>query len=114
MFINGCSVTLSMLVEPVALSDFFLSFFSAAMIIFTAALYAALFTWGKITAQPWINLASWLAYLALLICVGVFSVVNHLTGHWLWLSATMALGYAFMPRAIWNLCVATHGDESTH
>ncbi|MCQ8106446.1 hypothetical protein NP590_20275 [Methylomonas sp. SURF-2] len=103
-----------MLVEPVALSDFFLSFFSAAMIILCAALYAALYAWAKIKARPWFYWGAWLAYAALLVCVGIFSSVNHFTGYWLFLSLSMALGYAFMPRFIWGLCVATHVDEPDH
>ena len=103
-----------MLVEPVALSDFFLSFFSAAMIILTAALYATLYAWAKISARRAMHVAAWLAYAALLVCVGVFSSVNHLNGYWQLLSLTMAIGYAFMPRVIWNLCVATHADEPEH
>ncbi|MCK9607172.1 MAG: hypothetical protein M0R33_12075 [Methylomonas sp.] len=103
-----------MLVEPVALSDFFLSFFSAAMIILTAVVYTALYTWAKIKTHTGFYLGAWLAYATLLICVGIFSVVNHFTGYWLLLSLTMAVGYAFMPQFIWRLCVATHADESEH
>lgn len=103
-----------MLVEPVALSDFFLSFFSAAMIIFCAALYAGFYAWAKIAARRALHIAAWLAYATLLVFVGVFSNVNHLNGSWQLLSLTMALGYAFMPHVIWNLCVATHADESEH
>lgn len=99
-----------MLLEPVALSDFFLSFFSAAMIILTATIYAALYAWGKIRSRRGFYLGAGIAYLALLISVAVFSQVNHLVGHWLWLSATMALGYGLMPMLIWNLCVASHDD----
>lgn len=100
-----------MLVEPVALSNFFLSFFSAAMIIFTATLYAALYAWGKIQSRRGFYIAAAFAYLMLLACVAVFSQVNHFNGYWWLLSLTMAIGYAFMPGAIWHLCVATHGDE---
>lgn len=103
-----------MRVEPVALSDFFLSFFSAAMIIFTAALYAALFAWAKLSKRRLAHLGTWLAYAALLVCVVLFSSVNHFSGHWLLLSITMAIGYAFMPHVIWHLCVATHVDETEH
>lgn len=99
-----------MLIEPVALSDFFLSFFSAAMIILTATLYAVLYAWARIRGKRGIYIGAGIAYLALLVCVAIFSQVNHLHGHWLWLSAIMALGYALMPAAIWNLCVATHSD----
>ena len=103
-----------MLIEPVALSDFFLSFFSAAMIIFSGAVYAALFAWAKISARRPIYLYAWLAYAFLLVCVAIFSIVNHLTGYWMLLSFAMAIGYAFMPQAIWHLCVATHGTETEH
>lgn len=103
-----------MLIEPVALSDFFLSFFSAAMIIFSGAVYAGLFAWAKITARRQIYLYAWLAYAALLACLAVFSTVNHLNGYWMLLSFTMAVGYAFMPQAIWYLCVATHDTETEH
>lgn len=103
-----------MLIEPVALSDFFLSFFSAAMIILTATVYAGLFAWAKISARRNVYWGAWLAYAILLVCVGVFSIVNNFTGYWLLLSLTMVLGYAFMPRLIWHLCVATHTLEPKH
>jgi len=99
-----------MLIEPVALSDFFLSFFSAASIILLATLYAALYAWSKISGRRVFNLAAWLAYAALLVCVGVFSHVNHFNAYWLLLSLLMALGYGLMPRLIWHLCAATHPE----
>lgn len=103
-----------MLVEPVALSDFFLSFFSAAMIILTATLYAGLFAWGRISGHRAAHIGALLSYAGLLAAVGVFSLVNNFTGYWLLLSLTMLVGYAFMPYAIWRLCVATHADETDH
>ncbi|PPD33819.1 MAG: hypothetical protein CTY19_06570 [Methylomonas sp.] len=101
-----------MLVEPVALSDFFLSFFSAAMIIFTATLYAGLFAWARISGQKSARIGACVSYASLLASVAVFSDVNHLTGYWLLLSFSMVIGYALMPHAIWHLCVATHLDET--
>ena len=103
-----------MLVEPVALSDFFLSFFSAAMIILTATMYAGLFAWGRISGRRAAYIGALLSYTGLLACVGVFSLVNNFTGYWLLLSLIMLIGYAFMPYAIWRLCVATHTDETDH
>jgi hypothetical protein len=103
-----------MLIEPVALSDFFLSFFSAAMIILLGALYAGLFAWAKITSQQRFQFAAGFVYLALLITVGVFSQINHFNGYWLSLSFLMAAGYGLMPYLIWRLCVATHIDASEH
>lgn len=104
----------SMPIEPVALSDFFLSFFSASMIILSATLYAVLYAWGKIRSKRCFSLGAALTFVALLACVIVFSLVNHFNGYWWFLSLTMVIGYAFMPRAIWYLCVATHSDESEH
>lgn len=101
-----------MLIEPIALADFFLSFFSAAMIILLGALYAGLFAWAKITSQYRFQLAAWVVYFALLITVGVFSHINHFNGYWLGLSVLMVAGYGWMPYAIWRLCVATHAGES--
>jgi hypothetical protein len=103
-----------MLIEPVALSDFFLSFFTGAMIILVAALYAGLFAWAKITNKNGLNYWSWLAYIVLLICVAKFTQINHFSGHWLWLSFIMVFGYWWMPRLIWRLCVLTHSDEVGH
>ncbi|MCQ8118435.1 hypothetical protein [Methylomonas rosea] len=102
-----------MLIEPVALSDFFLSFFSAALIILLATVYASLYAWAKISGRRALSIGAWLTYAALLICVGVFSYVNHFNDYWLVLSLLMALGYGWMPRLIWKLCAATH-DEDTH
>ncbi|MGZ4960330.1 MAG: hypothetical protein ACXV7J_13835 [Methylomonas sp.] len=103
-----------MLIEPVALADFFLSFFSAAMIILLGATYAGLFAWAKITAQYRFRLGAGLAYIALVIAVAVFSRINHFTGFWLALSVLMVVGYGCMPYVIWRLCVSTHAGESEH
>jgi len=103
-----------MLIEPVALADFFLSFFSAAMIILLGALYAGLFAWAKITSQYRFQLGAGLVYLTLLLTVFVFSQINHFNGYWLTLSFLMVVGYGCMPYVIWRLCVATHSDESDH
>lgn len=103
-----------MLIEPVALSDFFLSFFSAALIILLATVYAAMYAWSKISGRRSLGVAAWLTYAALLVCVGVFSYVNHFNDYWLVLSLLMALGYGWMPRLIWRLCTATHEEETYH
>jgi hypothetical protein len=101
-------------IEPVALSDFFLSFFSAAMLILLAALYAALFAWGKTLRKPALLWGAAVIYLALLVCLVVFSQVNHFNGFWQILSVLMACGYAVAPYVILRLCQATHdGDSKT-
>lgn len=99
-------------IQPVALSDFFLSFFSAALIILLAAVYAGLYAWHKISGARVFLMGARLGYVALLICVGLFSYVNRFSDYWLVLSLLMALGYGWMPRLIWRLCLATHQDDT--
>ncbi len=102
------------MVEPVALADFFLSFFSGAMIILIATLYAGLFAWAKLKQNAALIRWQWFVYGLLLCCILVFAKVMHLTGEWFVLVLLMALGYAGMPRLIWSLCVATHTGEENH
>lgn len=97
-------------IEPVALADFFLSFFSGAMIVLLAALYAGLFAWAQITAKAAPHYAALLVYGLLLVCVAIFAKVYHLNGYWQILTVTMVAGYWWMPRLIWRLCVQTHAD----
>ena len=40
------------MIEPVALQNFFLTFFSAAMVILTGALYALLFAYARVKRRP--------------------------------------------------------------
>lgn len=98
------------MIEPVALADFFLSFFSGAMIVVLAALYAGLFAWAKISRKKALHYAAWLVYGLLLVCVVIFAKVYHLHGYWQFLTVLMAVGYWWMPRLIWRLCVKTHSD----
>ena len=100
------------MIEPVALSNFFLSFFSGAMIILLAALYAVLYAWGKITDKSVLSYWAMFIYVLLLGCVMVFVNVMNLKGYWQIIALLMAIGYWWMPRFILQLCVATHIDEN--
>ncbi len=102
------------MIEPVALSDFFISFFSAAMIILIAALYAGIYTWAETTGKNSLFYWAQAVYLVLLGFVGLFSFINHLNGYWLTLTVLMAIGYWWMPRLIWRLCESTHADDIHH
>ena len=102
------------MIQPVALADFFLSFFSGAMIILVAALYAGLYAWAQMSRRDSLHKWASLTYGLLLAFVALFSQVNHLNGHWLTLVVLMAIGYWWMPRLIWRLCAATHADETEH
>jgi hypothetical protein len=100
------------MVEPVALSDFFIVFFSGALTVLLAALYAALFAWERLQGGAGFRYGSWLVYGFFLVCVAVFAKALHLDGHWRLLAVLIPVGYWWMPRLIWRLCAATHTHES--
>lgn len=104
------------MIEPIALKDFFLSFFSSALIILAGAAYALLFAWSKFNNNTYIKIASYISYLVLAVAVFVLSKAANFSGVWLTLSAVMLLGYFFAPIGIWHLCVKTHSHttEDTH
>jgi len=99
------------MIEPVALKDFFITFFSSALIIMAGASYALLFAWSKVTANTRIRLAAYCAYLVLAASVAELSSAAHFSGYWLIISAAMLIGYFFAPIGIWHLCVKTHTDH---
>jgi uncharacterized Tic20 family protein len=99
------------MIEPVALKDFFITFFSSALIIMAGASYALLFTWSKVKPLLSIKLSAYASYIALLISVYQLTMAANLDGHWRIISYLMVIGYFFAPIAIWHLCKATH-DQS--
>lgn len=105
------------MIEPVALKDFFLTFFAAAMVILAGALYALLFAYARVKQRPRLMPLAYAAYFGLVVSVLVLAVVAHLfaTGFWTFIVALMLIGYLLAPHAIWHLCVSTHahaGKES--
>lgn len=96
------------MIEPVALEDFFITFFSAALIILAGASYALLFAWSKLNAKPYIKIAAYISYLILVIAVVLLSKAANFSGSWLIVSLLMLIGYFFAPMGIWYLTVKTH------
>ncbi len=96
------------MLEPVALKDFFIVFFSGAMVIITGALYALLFAWSRLWKKPWLMNAAYGAYMLLVISVLILGQTAHLNGFWCWLVFFMLTGYLLAPHGIWKLCVGTH------
>lgn len=96
------------MLEPVELKDFFIVFFSGAMVIMAGALYSLLFAWSKLQSKPWMMLLAYGSYVILFISVMVLGSAAHLHGYWWWLVVAMLLGYLLAPHGIWKLSVATH------
>jgi hypothetical protein len=100
------------MIEPVQMADFFITFFSAAMIILTGALYALLFAWSRVHGKPRLMPWAYVSYGALFICVlMLMQVANMNTPFWIAIGVLMLVGYLLAPHAIWHLCTATHADE---
>ncbi len=104
------------MIEPVALKDFFITFFSSALIIMAGASYALLFAWSKVNTKPRIKIAAYCSYLVLLVAVVLLTQAANFSGYWLTLSGVMVIGYFFAPIGIWHLCVKTHAvsDSTTN
>jgi len=96
------------MIEPVALEDFFITFFSSALIILAGASYALLFAWSKVNPRIQIKIAAYVSYAALIAAVVELTNAAHFQGYWLVISLVMVIGYFFAPIAIWHLCVKTH------
>jgi len=101
------------MIEPIALKDFFISFFTAALIILSGASYALLYAWSKIKSNPRIKWAAYVSYAVLLVSVAELTRAANFSGVWLMLSLVMVLGYFFAPIGIWHLCVKTHAEPTT-
>ena len=101
------------MIEPVALKDFFITFFSAALIIMAGASYALLFAWSKVNTNPRIKIAAYFSYTVLLVAVVLLTKAANFSGYWLTLSGVMVVGYLFAPIGIWYLCVKTHAVSDT-
>jgi hypothetical protein len=101
------------MIEPVALKDFFLTFFSAAMVVLTGALYALLFAYARVKRRPRLMPLAYAAYLGLVASVLVLGAAAHLfaSGFWIFIVAVMLVGYLLAPHAVWHLCVGTHAGE---
>ena len=101
------------MIEPVAVKDFFLTFFSAAMVILSGALYALLFAYARVRQRPRLMPLAYLAYLGLVVSVLVLAIVANLfsTGFWAFVVTLMLVGYLLAPHGIWHLCVGTHVHE---
>jgi len=100
------------MIEPVALKDFFITFFSAALIILAGASYALLFAWSKVNSNRRIKISAYLSYVVLLAAVYRLTLAANLVGYWQILSYVMVIGYFFAPIGIWYLCEKTHDNDS--
>jgi len=96
------------MIEPVNLDNFFIAFFSAAMVILTGAAYALLFAVSKLYNYKYVAVSAYLAYGLLVVCVLLLANALNLNGYWQILVWIMLAGYLWAPHGIWHLCRGTH------
>ena len=99
--------------DPISLQEIFFSTASGAAIVLFGAGYALFFALGRLHGSRLLVATSIVLYLLLAAAVGVLIEALHLAGFWLLVTSVMLVGYFFAPRAIWNLCVGTHGVHDT-
>lgn len=100
------------MIEPVALKDFFVTFFSSALVILFGAGYAGLYAWSKLRSKPSLMPWAYACYAALAAAVFVLAKAAHFNGEWQILVGLMLAGYLLAPIGIWKLCTASHDDEA--
>ncbi len=98
------------MIEPVALTHFFLFFFTAAAVILAAACYAVLYAFARLYRKRNLLRGAWLAYGILAAAVLTLARLANLTDYWRILVVLLLLGYGVAPVLIWRLCVATHEE----
>jgi apolipoprotein N-acyltransferase len=82
---------------------------SAAAIVLFAAAYAGFFAAGRMTGRSVWRKLSYVAYALVVAAAVVYARALQLHGYWWALIGIFLAGYALAPRAIWRLCVGTHG-----
>jgi len=102
------------MIEPVALKDFFITFFSAAMVIVCGATYALLFAYSRVRRLPGLMPLAYLSYAGLVVAVLALAFTANLfhSAFWSAIVVLMLVGYLLAPHGIWHLCVGTHRDEA--
>lgn len=99
------------MIEPVALQDFFITFFASALVILFGAGYAGLYAWAKLRGKPGLLAWAYACYAVLAAAVFVLARTAHFTNEWRILVVFMLTGYLLAPLGIWKLCHASHDER---
>jgi hypothetical protein len=93
------------------LRDMFISTMAGAAVVLMGAFYALFYALGRLHNHRIALAASATSYLGL--AVATFMLVDALAlrGFWLFVAATMLIGYLLAPMAIWRLSVDIHDDH---
>jgi hypothetical protein len=84
---------------------------AASALILCAAAYAGFFSLGRMTGRALWRRLSYAAYALVILTTAIYARALRLDGPWWALIAILLVGYAIAPRAIWQLCTATHAAD---
>ena len=96
--------------EALGLQGLFLGTMASAAVVMLGAFYALFFALSKMHTSQAFAAASTLSYVLLAGAAYVLANALALDGVWITVMAVMLVGYFILPRAIWRLCVGTHGE----
>ena len=97
--------------EAIGLQGLFLATMAGAAIVMLGAFYALFFALSRLHASSSFAAAAMTSFA--LLAGAVYLLVRSLAldGVWIAVVGVMLAGYFLLPRAIWRLCVGTHGDS---
>lgn len=101
---SGCAMD-----QAIGLQSLFLGTMAGAAIVLLGAFYALFFALGRMHESPAYGVASLASFVLLAGAVYVLVHSLALDGIWIAVVVVMLAGYYVLPRAIWRLCVGTHG-----
>ncbi len=81
---------------------------AGALVILFGAGYALCFAYARLTHRGVLMTLALASYAGLAVSVVFLARALNLTGFWAWVCVAMLIGYFVAPRAIWQLCTATH------
>ena len=99
------------MIDPVEMQNFFMAFFSGALVIVFGAVYALLLAWGRLKDSRGFIVGAYATYAMLAASVLVLSETMNFSGFWNILTALMLVGYLLAPHGIWLLSRDTHDHE---
>jgi len=99
------------MIDPVEMQNFFMAFFSGAMVIMLGALYAMLLAWGRIKSSSAFVASAYVTYALLAVFVFILADTMNFDGFWNAITVVMLVGYLLAPHGIWILSRDTHAHE---
>lgn len=100
--------------QSIALQNLFFATMASAAVVLMGAFYALFFALSRLHNNRLFAAAAFASYGLLVVAVYVLVRSLALDGLWISIVVVMLAGYLLLPRAIWRLCVGTHGVPPTN